>query len=34
MNINYKLELATKNDTELLIKYKLASILDYVKSEE
>ncbi len=27
----YKLELATKDDIELLISYKLASILDYAK---
>ena len=28
---DYKLECATKDDTELLISYKLASILDYAK---
>ena len=28
----YKLEKATKNDIELLISYKLASILDYAKN--
>ena len=27
----YKLESATKNDIELLISYKLATILDYAK---
>ena len=28
----YKLECATKDDTELLISYKLATILDYAKN--
>ena len=28
----YKLERATKDDIELLISYKLASILDYAKN--
>ena len=27
----YKLEVATNNDKELLIKYKLATILDYCR---
>ncbi len=31
MNKDYKLESATKDDIELLISYKLASILDYAK---
>ena len=30
-NKDYKLECATKDDVELLISYKLASILDYAK---
>ena len=30
--INYKLECATKEDLELLIPYKLASIIDYAKN--
>ena len=30
-NKDYKLELATNDDIELLISYKLATILDYAK---